>query len=425
MSQKLDVIIFGATGFTGKYTVLQAIETLKGLKWGVAGRSESKLKQTLNEVSKKAGVDLSKTPLIIADVTDKESLFQMASKCKVVVNTCGPYRFYGEPVVEACIKAGAHHVDVSGEPQYMENMQLKYDQEAANKNVYIISACGFDSIPADLGTVFVEKNFNGVVNSVETYLETYSSGAGSGASINYGTWESAVYGLRHASELKTLRSQLTKTRFPTFSPKLKAKYPFQKSPEDKFCLPFLGADKSVVTRTQRKLFETRQKRPIQVQTYLAFKSLLTTILLTIGGIMFGLMTTFKFGRYLLLNYPGICSLGFVSKDGVSEEKMNDSKFKITFYAKGWDEKLAEPTDKYSTAPTKTLKATVTGTNPGYGTTCAGVLLCATTILKESDKMPGSGGVLTPGAAFYDTELIKNLNNHKAGYKFSIVSNVLL
>lgn len=142
-----------------------------------------------------------------------------------------------------------------------------------DKNVYIISACGFDSIPADLGTVFLEKNFNGVVNSVETYLESNSSegGSGSGALINYGTWESAVYGLTHANELKSLRSQLCKTKFPTFSPKLKAKYPFHKSPENGFSLPFLGADKSVVTRTQRKLYETRQKRPIQVQTYMAFK----------------------------------------------------------------------------------------------------------------------------------------------------------
>uniref|UniRef100_T1GDL3 Saccharopine dehydrogenase NADP binding domain-containing protein n=1 Tax=Megaselia scalaris TaxID=36166 RepID=T1GDL3_MEGSC len=129
----------------------------------------------------------------------------------VVVNTCGPYRFYGEQVVEACIKAGTHHVDVSGEPQYMETMQLKYNEEAAKKNVYIISACGFDSIPNDLGTVFVEKNFNGVVNSVETYLETGSSGnKSSGASLNYGTWESAVYGLTHAKELKGIRSQLFK-----------------------------------------------------------------------------------------------------------------------------------------------------------------------------------------------------------------------
>lgn len=191
---------------------------------------------------------------------------------QVIVNTCGPYRFFGEPVVEACIKAGTHHVDVSGEPQYMENMQLKYDQAAMAKNVYIISACGFDSIPADLGTVFVEKNFNGVINSVETYLESYSEGGSRrGALLNYGTWESAVYGVCHMRELKGLRSQLNKIMFPTFSPKLKAKLPFHKSPENGFCLPFLGSDKSVVVRTQRKLFEIRKKRPIQIQTYMAFK----------------------------------------------------------------------------------------------------------------------------------------------------------
>lgn len=137
------------------------------------------------------------------------------------------------------------------------------------------------------------------------------------------------------------------------------------------------------------------------------------------------MTSFSCGRYLLLNYPRICSLGFVSKDGVSDEQMNSSKFKMTFYAKGWDEKSTEPVDIYASPPNKTLIARVTGTNPGYGTTCAGVLLCAVTILKENEKMPGKGGVLTPGAAFYDTDLIKNLNNHKAGYKFSIVSNLLL
>lgn len=136
--------------------------------------------------------------------------------------------------------------------------------------------------------------------------------------------------------------------------------------------------------------------------------------------MFGIMTSFSFGRYLLLNYPGICSFGYVSKDGITEERMNSSKFNMTFYAKGWGEKLTEPTDKYSTPPTKTMKAIVSGTNPGYGTTCVGVLLCAATILKESAKMPGKGGVLTPGAAFYDTNLINNLNSHKDGYKFAIV-----
>lgn len=141
----------------------------------------------------------------------------------------------------------------------------------------------------------------------------------------------------------------------------------------------------------------------------------------LGGIIFGIMTRFSIGRYLLLTYPTIFSFGFASKEGVSDENMNNSRFRITFYAKGWADKLAEPTDKYPNPPTKTMKATVTGVNPGYGGTCVGLLLCASTILKESSKLLGNGGVLTVGSAFYDTDLIKSLNNHKDGFQFKIVS----
>lgn len=140
--------------------------------------------------------------------------------------------------------------------------------------------------------------------------------------------------------------------------------------------------------------------------------------------MFGIMTAFPCGRYLMLKYPAFFSFGYVSNDGaVSEELMSGTAFKLTFHAKGWDARLDNPTDKYSTPPTKTLTATVTGTNNGYGTTCAGVLLCALTILKESDKMP-KGGVLMPGAAFYNTDLIKNLDNHEDAYKFTILNKLL-
>ena len=71
------------------------------------------------------------------------------------------YRYYGEKVVSACIKGGASHVDISGEPQYLEAMQLKYNEEAAEKRLYIVGACGFDSVPADLGTLFLQEKFPG------------------------------------------------------------------------------------------------------------------------------------------------------------------------------------------------------------------------------------------------------------------------
>lgn len=80
---------------------------------------------------------------------------------KIVVNCCGPYRFYGEIVVKACIEAGTHHVDISGEAQFIEGMMVKYHDLAKEKKAYVISACGFDSIPGEMGVVFAERNFPG------------------------------------------------------------------------------------------------------------------------------------------------------------------------------------------------------------------------------------------------------------------------
>lgn len=139
------------------------------------------------------------------------------------MNCCGPYRFYGEPVIKACINAGTHHVDVSGEPHFMERMQLEYDTLAKEKGVYIISACGFDSIPADIGTIFHEQKFDGEVNSIESYLETHGKSKG-GCGIHYGTWASAVHGIGQMSELRPLRLKLYKTQLPPFEPRLQQRF---------------------------------------------------------------------------------------------------------------------------------------------------------------------------------------------------------
>ena len=95
----------------------------------------------------------------------------MARSSVVVLNCVGPYRFYGEQVVSACVKEGAHHLDISGEPQYLERMQLKFHDEAREKGVYVVGACGFDSIPSDLGQMFLTKKMEGDVNDIEVYLK--------------------------------------------------------------------------------------------------------------------------------------------------------------------------------------------------------------------------------------------------------------
>ncbi|KAG8040653.1 hypothetical protein G9C98_002649 [Cotesia typhae] len=357
---RLDVIIFGATGFTGNYTVKEAarLSKAKPFSWGIAGRN----KERLNAVLKKFAPEEENISVIIADVKDEESLKKMAEKCKVVVNCCGPYRFYGEPVIKACIAAGTHHVDVSGEPQFMEKMQVEHSKAAQEAGVYVISACGFDSIPCDLGIIFVQQKFGGEVNSVETYLKSKVDGNFKGAVLHYGTWESAVYGLAHADELRELRSKLFPNKLPSFKPKLHPRGILHRSEISRgWSLPFPGSDRS---------------------------------------------------------YPKFFSGGLASHEGPSPEAMEKTYFSITLKAKGWKDKLTEPTDKHTEPPNKEVIAKVSGTNPGYGATCTMLMISALTVLREADKLPDNGGVLPPGAAFANTSMIEQLNNN--GVKFEII-----
>lgn len=269
---------------------------------------------------------------------------------------------------------------------------------------------------------FFEDKFDGEVHSVESFLKSWVTGSTAGAGIHYGTWESAVHGLAHASDLKDLRKELFKERLPISDPKLKPRPLVHKNElVNRWCLPFPGSDRPVVLRSQRFRFENEKKRPIQMQTYVQFHSLLHVIGILVFGAIFGILTKFSFGRKLLLDHPKLFSLGFFSHEGPSEDTMEKTKFSITFYGQGWpsSEKLAEPTDVHTTAPTKKLVTRVTGTNPGYGATCVALLLSATTILKEKEKLPANGGVIPPGGCFAKTNIIENLSKH--GFKFEVIS----
>lgn len=96
----------------------------------------------------------------------------------------------------------------------------------------------------------------------------------------------------------------------------------------------------------------------------SFRSLAAVLFISFLGIIFGVLAKFSFGRSLLLNYPKVFSLGFVSHEGPSEEAMKKSRFSITFFGQGWDEKLAEPTDQHTTLPSKKIVTRVSASNPG-------------------------------------------------------------
>ena len=159
MAKDLDVIIYGATGYTGE-RVARALSEIaapggswSGVKWAIAGRSASKL----NGLSKQW--NLKPTDVIVADVADAASLATMAARGAVVMNATGPYRFYGEAVVTACIASHTDYVDLCGEPEFIDRCLLKHADAAKRAGVVVVHACAFDSVPADLGVLFTALQF--------------------------------------------------------------------------------------------------------------------------------------------------------------------------------------------------------------------------------------------------------------------------
>jgi short subunit dehydrogenase-like uncharacterized protein len=152
-SREFDIIIYGATGFTGRLVAEYMASTHSGRagKWAMAGRSADKLAAVRDEMGLPAN-----TPLVVADADDPASLKSMAERTRVVCTTVGPYTLYGEPLVAACVEAGTDCVDLSGEPLWMRDMIEKYDARAKESGARIVHSCGFDSIPFDLGVAFVQ-----------------------------------------------------------------------------------------------------------------------------------------------------------------------------------------------------------------------------------------------------------------------------
>jgi len=175
-----DVVLLGATGFTGGLTA-EYLASAAGpqTRWALAGRNPEKLKR----VAERLGVE---PPLLHADVDDPASLRALAESTRVVATTVGPYIRYGEPLVAACAAAGTDYVDLTGEPEFVDLMYVRHHATAEASGARLVHACGFDSIPHDLGAQFtVEQLPEGVPLKVEGFVRA-------GARFSGGTLDSAL-----------------------------------------------------------------------------------------------------------------------------------------------------------------------------------------------------------------------------------------
>ncbi len=164
MKKKLDIIIYGATGFTGSLCVQYLKENYSDINWGIAGRNKTKLKSLCRQYS----VDCK---IFIADCEDRSALDKLTRSTKVILSTAGPFYRYGTNLVESCIKNKTDYVDITGETNWIKSIISKYHTEAKNKSIRIIPSCGFDSIPSDLGCLFAQRNYEESIKSIDSFYK--------------------------------------------------------------------------------------------------------------------------------------------------------------------------------------------------------------------------------------------------------------
>ena len=147
-----DIVLFGATGFTGQLTADYLARTAPpDLRWALAGRNQGKLEAVRERLG------LPDLELLHADSGDPASLSDVAARTRVVITTVGPYLQYGEALVGACAEAGTDYVDLTGEPEFIDQMYLKHHETAVRTGARLVHACGFDSVPHDLGALYTVK----------------------------------------------------------------------------------------------------------------------------------------------------------------------------------------------------------------------------------------------------------------------------
>jgi short subunit dehydrogenase-like uncharacterized protein len=146
----VDLVLFGATGFTGRLAAAYLAEQPHGLRWAIAGRNRGKLEAMASELPGEVGI-------VVADSGDAASIAAMAASTAVLATTAGPYAKYGTPVVDACVEHQTHYVDITGESLWVRELIDKHHERAAKDGTRIVPMCGFDSVPSDLGVFLMSR----------------------------------------------------------------------------------------------------------------------------------------------------------------------------------------------------------------------------------------------------------------------------
>jgi len=388
MQKKYEIVLYGATGFTGQLCAKYLMNNYPDLNWAIAGRDKEKLEQLKSDINFSGDV-------LIADGQDLEALNALAEQTKVVLSTAGPFARYGSLLVQACVEQGSHYTDITGENHWVRDMIDQHHEKAASKGVRIIPSCGYDSIPSDIGTYFAVSQFDKPVSRVDVYQEAVGSASG-------GTTETMF----------TIGNVPKKMRGPfVLNPQNSVSDIQRKLSKDGFKIQkieqldgwsgagLMAIANTRVVRRSAALME-QNKKPYGKDFTFGEHGLFKTKKLakiTSYGLLFAVMIIASPLRHIVR--PFLLKPG----EGPSKEARDKGWFRSTFIAQAED------------GEQKTCSIYGSG-DPGYKSTSK--LVCESAlVLAKSDNLPGGdqyGGVLTSAVGLGD-ELISRLKT--AGIEF--------
>ncbi|KAJ5074343.1 saccharopine dehydrogenase-like oxidoreductase [Anaeramoeba ignava] len=380
--KSFDIIIYGATGYTG--TIISEHFAKKipqsKYKWTISGRDEKKLNKVMEKL-KKIEPKLSIKP-IIADIKKEETVERMTNATKLIINCVGPFQMYGETVIKACIKTKTNYVDINGEPLFINKIISHYQKQIQEQGILVVLSCGFDSVPADIGVFLTKQSFGkGKVMKIEGIFNfTISMSNGT-----YGTLINSV--AKSKTESKGKKSN-TKTSSQIYLDKQVKPNPFKKYKERPsmhkhkdsklWVLPFSSSDPTIVQRTN-DVSDVAQGIPtFRYHHYLAFNSFFRFLWTIIKFFFILQIAKFGIGRKFL----GL----FKSKaGGPSESARKKSKFEATFVGYG------QSSDNSQKVVVNQMK----GPDP-YTSTAILVTHTAECVLQDLEQLERKSGALTPG-----------------------------
>ncbi|MGW0816345.1 saccharopine dehydrogenase family protein [Streptomyces viridiviolaceus] len=379
-----DVVLFGATGFVGELTAeYLAAHAPEGLRWAIAGRSEERLRRLRERLPGAAGVGV-----LRADVSDPASLRELAEHARVVATTVGPYVRYGEALVAACADTGTDYLDLTGEPEFVDLMYVRHDARARETGARLVHACGFDSVPHDLGVYFTVRQLpEGVPLTVDGFVTVdaaFSGGTFASALGQFARgrqmWAAARDRRRHEPRLVGRRAA-TPTGAPRFAGEVGA-----------WALPLPTIDPQIVRRSAKAL--ERYGPDFRYRHYAAVRHLPVAVgAVAVVGATVAAAQVPPARRWLSDRIrPG---------DGPSPQKRARSWFSVRFVGEGGGRRVCTE---------------VSGGDPGYDETAK--MFAEAALSLALDDLPPTAGQVTTATAMGDA-LTERLR--AAGIRFRVAA----